>query len=140
MKTLGYIYRYNDEEQMGILAYGHKSGPYWVKPILFTKTDCLSPIKTGQLVYFDLLDDKTVNNIERASLSNFKKDVVEDLVSCYDNKHKIEWYDITHIQFEDISKLKVKEIIEDSLTSKDSENDLTLLSENRNHILSKLFY
>ena len=26
------------------------------------------------------------------------------------------------------------------LTSKDSENDLTLLSENRNHILSKLFY
>ena len=130
MKTLGYIYRYNDEEQMGILAYGHKSGPYWVKPILFTKTDCLSPIKTGQLVYFDLLDDKTVNNIERASLSNFKKDVVEDLVSCYDNKHKIEWYDITHIQFEDISKLKVKEIIEDSLTSKDSENTLDLSSSN----------
>lgn len=72
MKTLGYIFRYNEDEQMGILAFGHKHGPYWEKPILFTKKQCLSPIETGQLVYFDLLDNNTANNIERASFSNFK--------------------------------------------------------------------
>lgn len=125
MKTLGYIFRYNEDEQMGILAFGHKHGPYWEKPILFTKKQCLSPIETGQLVYFDLLDNNTANNIERASFSNFKKNVIEDVVSCYSNKHKNEWYDITHIQFEDISKLKVKEVvIEDSSIEEKNENAL----------------
>lgn len=109
MKTIGYIYRYNKDEQMGILAYGHKSAPNWVRPILFTKAQCITPIETGQLVYFKLSDDKNATDIERASLLNIKKDVIEDFVSYYiDDSKSFKCYDSTHIFFEDISKQRIK--------------------------------
>ena len=66
MKRIGYIYKYNPSEGLGILVYGTwKVESGWgswsstiIKntPILFSANDLLSEVATGQLVYFDLED------------------------------------------------------------------------------------
>ena len=92
MKKFGYIYKYNPSEGMGILVYGvWKVRSSWVStikntPILFSDNDLLSEVSSGKLVFFDLNDDKTVSNIERASLSNFKVDYINSLITCKSNE------------------------------------------------------
>ena len=98
MKKLGYIYKYNPSEGMGILMFGvWKVKSSWgstIKntPILFSNNDLLSEVSTGQLVFFDFNDDKTVSNIERASLSNFKVDYINSLISCKSNESEYSFY------------------------------------------------
>ena len=103
MKRIGYVYRYDEDEQKGILVYGHWKNPHSAviqdKPIKFTLDHCKSPVKTGQLVYFELLDNN-VTNIERASFANFDKNLFDDIITCK-NDYQSDWYDInTQITFE----------------------------------------
>lgn len=107
MKQIGYVYKYDEVERMGILAYGYASSPYWRPlPILFSKEDCVSQIKTGDLVYFVKEENNTIAQIEKASLWNFDKDLVERIVSCYDNiSDPDNCYKYTNIRFEDLNNL-----------------------------------
>lgn len=107
MKKFGYIYRYNPSEGMGILMFGvWKVKSSWgstIKntPILFSDNDLLSEVSTGQLVFFDLNDDKTASNIERASLANFKVDYINSIIRCKDGESEYSFYsDNTFISFE----------------------------------------
>ena len=81
MKRIGYIYKYNEQEKKGLLFYSCS----WQKPIKFFIDDCISNVKTNQLVYFDFVDSKSVKNIECASLSNFRKEIIKEIVSYYDD-------------------------------------------------------
>jgi hypothetical protein len=75
-------------------------------PILFSDNDLLSEVSTGQLVFFDLNDDKTASNIERASLSNFKVDYINSLISCKSNESEYSFYsDNTYISFERLDNI-----------------------------------
>ena len=42
MKKIGYIHRYDNNEEKGILVYGYNKGPFWNSPapILFSKPQC----------------------------------------------------------------------------------------------------
>lgn len=107
MKKFGYIYRYNPSEGMGILMFGvWKVKSSWgstIKntPILFSDNDLLSEVSTGQLVFFDLNDDKTASNIERASLANFKVDDINSIIRCKDDESEYSFYsENTFISFE----------------------------------------
>lgn len=110
MKRIGYIYKYNPSEGLGILVYGKwkvESGWGWrsstiIKntPILFSVNDLLSEVDTGQLVYFDL-DNQTASNIERASLSNFKVEYIDSIIRCGEHESEYSFYsDNTYISFE----------------------------------------
>ena len=110
MKRIGYIYKYNPLERLGILVYGTWKvesgwGPWSstkIKntPILFSANDLLSEVDTGQLVYFDL-DDKTASNIERASLSNFNVEYIDSIIRCGEHESEYSFYsDKTYISFE----------------------------------------
>lgn len=110
MKRIGYVYKYNPSEGLGILVYGTwKVESGWgswsstiIKntPILFSANDLLSEVATGQLVYFDL-DDKTASNIERASLSNFKVEYIDNIIRCGEHESEYSFYnDNTNISFE----------------------------------------
>ena len=110
MKRIGYVYKYNLSEGLGILVYGTwkvESGwGLWPStiikntPILFSANDLLSEVDTGQLVYFDL-DDKTASNIERASLSNFKVEYIDSIIRCGEHESEYSFYsDNTYISFE----------------------------------------
>ena len=86
MEKIGYIIRYNDSDEKGVLVYGYniyKNNPQ-NRPLSFSKSDCVSEVKTGQLVYFNL-DDNKATHIERASLGNFKRDIISEIASCYDS-------------------------------------------------------
>ena len=91
MKIFGYIYKYNPSEGMGILVFGVWKVKGYLRntikntPILFADNDLLSDVSTGQLVYFDI-EGNTVSNIERASLSNFKIDYINSLITCKSNE------------------------------------------------------
>lgn len=123
--NIGYIYKYSESEKQGILAYGHTYGPKWTKPILFTEANCKSRVSSGQLVYFDLINENEANNIERASLINFRRYLVDSIASCYnDNNKRNDWYSITHILFEDISKIKDSEDSHDIFVDEDMYWDL----------------
>ena len=105
-KRIGYIYKYNPSEGMGILMFGVwkvKSNWYTTiknTPVLFSDNDLLSDVSSGQLVYFDY-DGKTASNIERASLSNFKVEYINDIIRCKDGEREWSFYnDNTFISFE----------------------------------------
>ena len=87
MRTIGYIFKYDEKQEKGILVYGHNHEPNWNDPlpIMFGKNDCIINVKTGQLVLFDLSKDETVSEIRPVSLYNFNRDVLAKIVSCYDN-------------------------------------------------------
>ncbi len=104
MKKIGYIYRYNNNENKGILVYGYNTNVYTPKylPIKFSSSNCISSIKTGQLVYFDLIDINTASNIERASLQNFKRDVISDLVSNFNSNKWEDGLQKTRIRYENL--------------------------------------
>ena len=115
MKRIGYIFKYNPSEGLGILVYGTWKvesgwGPWSstiIKntPILFSANDLLSEVDTGQLVYFDL-DNKTASNIERASLSNFKVEYIDSIIRCKEYESEYSFYsDNTYISFESLDSI-----------------------------------
>lgn len=110
MKKIGYIYRYNENEGKGILVYGYNRNAQNIqtKPLLFSKGQCLSPVYTGQLVYFELEDNFSVSQIERASLANFKRDILCNIVSCYDSKELNECHKETTIQYENLEDINLR--------------------------------
>ena len=130
MKKFGYIYKYNPSEGMGILVYGvWKVRSSWgstIKntPILFSDNDLLSEVSSGKLVFFDLNDDKTVSNIERASLSNFKVDYINSLITCKSNESEYSFYDDnTYISFERLDNIIIPNEDDNNLTEKTSDDD-----------------
>lgn len=114
MEKIGYIFRYNKNEGKGILVYGYNwdSHNNPIKPIKFFKSDCISDVHTGQLVYFEF-EGFSVSHIERASLANFKKDVVLELVSCYDTESWNDCYRNTRIRFENIEDNSLDDFFDD---------------------------
>lgn len=107
MKQIGYIFKYNKEERKGILVYGHwKSGQYFLthknKPIKFTSNDCITEVETGQLVYFELTE-RRITNIERASLNNFKVEVINNIITCKTRTSDNWYYENTHILYQHIN-------------------------------------
>lgn len=125
MKRIGYIYKYNPSEGMGILVYGKwkvESSWGWrsstiVKntPILFSANDLLSEVGTGQLVYFDL-NDQTASNIERASLSNFKVEYIDSIIRCGEHESEYSFYgDNTYISFECLDNIIIPNITSTNL-------------------------
>lgn len=132
MKKFGYIYKYNPSEGMGILIFGvWKVKGYWGKtikntPIMFSDKDLLSDVKTGQLVYFDL-EGNIASNIERASLSNFKVDYINSLITCKSNESEYSFYeDNTYISFERLDNIIIPNEDDNNLTEKSSDDDLDL--------------
>lgn len=116
MKKIGFIYKYNPSEGMGILVFGvwkvkNSWGPTIRNtPILFSDNDLLSKVSTGQLVFFDFNDDKTATNIERASLSNFKVDFINSIVRCGQQESEYSFYnDNTKISFEYLNTIIIPE-------------------------------
>ena len=130
MKKFGYIYKYNPSEGMGILVYGvWKVKGCWgsttIKntPIMFSDKDLLSDVKTGQLVYFDL-EGNIASNIERASLSNFKVDYINSLITCKSNESEYSFYeDNTYISFERLDNIIIPNEDDNNLTEKSSDDD-----------------
>ena len=105
MKRIGYIYKYSEDEQKGIIVYGTWQGRHCTNndtPILFYATDCLSKVSTGQIVYFQFFDGKA-SCIERASLANFDKDLFDSLLTWKEGNISNDWIQRnTNIQFEDL--------------------------------------
>ena len=108
MKKIGYIHRYDQKEEKGILVYGYNKGPFWNSPtpILFSKSQCKTSVKTGILVYFNINEDKTVWDIEYASIFNFDKELLLSYVSVYDTKSWNECERETHICYQNIFELE----------------------------------
>lgn len=80
MKHIGYVIKYNEVQGKGLLAFGH-----WKKngnPLLFSHNDCISKVKSGALVFFELNENKALK-IERASLNNFDKNL--NLIESLEN-------------------------------------------------------
>lgn len=134
MKKLGYIYKYSKSEEKGILVFGTwKVKSSWSTtirntPILFSASDLLSEVTSGCLVYFEL-NDKKVSNIERASLSNFKVDVVNSIVRCGKRESEHSFYsDNTKISFECLETIIIPEEkkVTPEIKQESSEEDFLL--------------
>ena len=136
MKKIGFIYKYNPSEGMGILVFGvwkvkNSWGPTIRNtPILFSDNDLLSKVSIGQLVFFDFNDDdKTATNIERASLSNFKVDFINSIVRCGEQESEYSFYnDNTKISFEYLETIIIpeeKKVIPET-KQESSEEDFSL--------------
>lgn len=108
MKKIGYIHRYDKTEEKGILVYGYNKGPFWNSPapILFSKSQCKTSVKTGILVYFEIDQDETIRNIEYASIFNFDRNLLLSYVSVYDTRDWNECERHTHICYQNIFELK----------------------------------
>ena len=108
MKKIGYIHRYDNNEEKGILVYGYnkdllRNSP---APILFSKSQCKTSVRTGVLVYFEIDKDKTVRDIEYASIFNFDKELLLSYASVYDTKEWNECEKETHICYQNIFEQK----------------------------------
>ena len=136
MKKIGFIYKYNPSEGMGILVFGvwkvkNSWGPTIRNtPILFSDNDLLSKVSIGQLVFFDFNDDdKTATNIERASLSNFKVDFINSIERCGEQESEYSFYnDNTKISFEYLETIIIpeeKKVIPET-KQESSEEDFSL--------------
>ena len=140
MKKIGYVYKYSSIEKKGILVWGtlkqYRFGMsdynlpiYYNLPIKFISTDLLSEIKTGQLVYFNHINNKATN-IERASLSNFDQDLMNSLVCC--NRNQIDSYfyeQNTQISFKSLDDIcNIYEInVHDCSQRKQNIDDIDIL-------------
>lgn len=78
---IAYIFRYDQLEKKGILLYQKPQDKYAV-PFIFDAGCCKDAVETDKLVYLDF-DSNGKPIIERASLLNFKLDVLENLKSRY---------------------------------------------------------
>lgn len=132
MKKIGYVYKYSESERKGILVHGRWKSRMIVcgeeaildLPIKFCESDCLSHVETGELVYFNFLDNKA-SCIERASLKNFDKELIENLLIREDKNVVSSWYfDQTHISFEDLSDIIIPDNdFNNSTTSQKRDKD-----------------
>ncbi len=115
MRKIGYIYKFDNKQNLGILVYGH-----WIirrvmskdeinKPLLFSSKDCISEVKTGCLVYFSLSGNKA-SNIERASLANFDKELIDNIISWKTGDSLDFYYDEkTSISYENLNDIRLEE-------------------------------
>lgn len=132
MKKIGYIYKYSEEEKKGIIVYGTWQGRRSTNndtPLLFYSVDCLSKVSTGQIVYFQFSDGKA-SRIERASLVNFDKELIDSLLTWKEENKTNDWvYRNTHIQFENLDDVEMPE--EDFLKFRalESGNDISIEKE-----------
>lgn len=110
MKKIGYIYKYSEEDNKGILVYGCWKGRYSNHrnlPLLFDSTDCISKVATGQIVYFQLVNG-VPSLIERASLSNFDKELFDSLLTWKDDSQKDDWVLFnTTIEYENLREVEM---------------------------------
>ncbi len=108
MKQIGYVHRYSLKEKKGILVYGYNDGPTWdsPSPILFSKEQCVKNIKTGCLVFFDINENDVVSNIQQASIFNFDKEFMQELVSVFDSKNWNDSIKRTQIRYQNIYELE----------------------------------
>lgn len=96
MKQIGYIYKYNSNEKKGILVFGTEKINL---PIKFHDNDCCTSVHTGQLVYFELNENKATC-IEHASLANFDKKILDNILTEKDSDTSDWYYKHTHISYE----------------------------------------
>lgn len=136
MKKIGYIYRYDKNEEKGILVYGYNKSPFWNSPapILFSKEQCKSSIKTGVLVYFEIDENNNISEIETASIFNFDRKLLMSLVSLYGANDWDKCEKNTHICYQNIAELKerVEVKVENTSTPKEvnvSDDDERFWSE-----------
>ena len=107
MKRIGYINNYSEVEKKGILVYGRwdeTSYLYDRGTFLFSDLDCISKIETGQLVYFEIKEGK-IGKIERASLANFDKKVIEEIITEKDRDLPNWYYQKTNISYENLNNI-----------------------------------
>lgn len=104
MERIGYIYRYNEDEKKGILVCRDNSNTQHVffSQLIFNKSDCVSDVQTGQLVYYKTDAKDSATHIEKVSLNNFKRDLVSAIASCYDTCDWHDCFDLTHLKYKDI--------------------------------------
>ena len=133
MKRIGFIYKYNPSEGLGILVFGvWKVSSHWgtmIKntPILFSANDLLSDVSTGQLVYFDY-DGNTASNIERASLSNFKVEWINNIIKCKNGESESSFYiDNTFISFERLDNIIIPNKEQGDQAHLTDNNDVSLI-------------
>lgn len=116
MKKIGYIYKYSRAERKGILVHGRWKTETKIcereviqdLPIKFNESDCISPIETGVLVYFDFSDNKA-SSIEKATLNNFDRELLENLLKEEKGALSSWYFDNTHISYEDLSDIIIPE-------------------------------
>ena len=132
MKKIGYIYKYSEVEQKGIIVYGTWRGRNYKKndtPLLFYASDCRSKVSTDQIVYFQFLDGKA-SFIERASLANFDKELFDSLLTWKEENNSSDWlYRNTHIQFENLRDIEMP--LEDYIKNRaiNNGNDISIEKE-----------
>lgn len=121
MKRIGYIHRYSSTEKKGILVYGYNMEPSWnsPSPILFSRDQCKTSIKTGSLVFFNIDEENIVSNIQQASIFNFDKVFMEELVSVFDSKDWKVAKKHTQIRYQNIYELEEFYEFENSSVKRD---------------------
>lgn len=129
VKKIGYIHKYSPSEKKGILVYGYNNGSSWKSPspILFSKEQCVTAVKTGCLVYFKIDENNHVSDIQQASIFNFDKELIHELVSVFDSK---DWYESSkyvRIRYQNIYELE--EFYEYEEPSHKTEEDEELVDE-----------
>lgn len=98
MQEIGYVFKYSDSEQKGILVYGHWRqhlySPSHIShislanmPIIFYLKDCVDVVKTGDLISFSF-NDGIASDIKRLSLRNFDKSCVAKCISTKTIKYE----------------------------------------------------
>ena len=136
MKKIGYIFKYSEKEQKGILVYGHWQTEWKVqdKPIKFTLGDCKTAVKSGNLVYFEI-SETGVTNIERASLANYDATFVREIITEKKGDLSDWYYSNTHITFEYLGDIKLPSLqikthsdeVEEKIVGWTEENDWIFL-------------
>jgi hypothetical protein len=112
---IGFVLKYNEKTGRGIIVFGH-SGPFRCPPapVVYLRDECPEEVSPGMLVYFDYTinnrNERLANNIEIASLCNFKRDFVKDYLSKYGRiEFDLRISDIDNLLAEPKNKLVVDE-------------------------------
>jgi hypothetical protein len=87
-KGIGYILKYDEHEEKGVLVYGNSASP-----ILFFKKDCLSPLKTGQLAYFSVNEEDGIS-LKRASIDSIDIEAINNNKGRYIRFVTDAWFDL----------------------------------------------
>ena len=124
---IGYIYRYNEKEEKGILVYGNTLN----KPIIFYRSNCISDIRTGQLAYFEQEDSASAYQIERASLCNFKREIVNNIISECNSLKLDECNKATTIRYVDLESI-------DFIKTPETIKEVFKLFESKYHLLRRI--
>lgn len=90
MKKIGYIHKYNDITEKGILVHNEGCIGKSTEVTVFSKVQCLSCVRENTLVFFTKDEDGAITDIEEASIFNFDRESLQYYTSSYNlnNKHK----------------------------------------------------